>query len=147
MNPMVHWLRGQAEVEVLARNLFFEARGEPEEGIIAVGHVVLNRAADDRRWGETVTEVVCEPNQFSWTRTDDPQHKHIRAPWRLSPAKWSRCLDLARKILAGETEDPTAGANHYLNVAACRKSKWGVPSWYNPRRVTVKIGNHTFLKL
>ncbi|MBE9552130.1 MAG: cell wall hydrolase, partial [Proteobacteria bacterium] len=36
------------ELECLSLNVYFEARGEPREGQVAVAHVVMNRVADDR---------------------------------------------------------------------------------------------------
>jgi spore germination cell wall hydrolase CwlJ-like protein len=45
------------DVECLARNIFYESRGEPTEGKIAVGIVTLNRAQDPR-FGKSVCDVV-----------------------------------------------------------------------------------------
>jgi N-acetylmuramoyl-L-alanine amidase len=45
------------DVECMARNIFYEASGEPTEGKIAVGVVTLNRAQDGR-FGKTVCDVV-----------------------------------------------------------------------------------------
>jgi spore germination cell wall hydrolase CwlJ-like protein len=45
------------DVECMARNIFYEAGGEPTEGKIAVGVVTLNRAQDGR-FGRTVCDVV-----------------------------------------------------------------------------------------
>ena len=36
----------QHEIECLALNIYFEARGEPDAGRRAVGHVVMNRVSD-----------------------------------------------------------------------------------------------------
>ena len=45
------------ELQCLARNIFFEAASEPEEGKVAVGLVTLNRAQDSR-FGRTICGVV-----------------------------------------------------------------------------------------
>lgn len=45
------------DVECMARNIFYEAGGEPTEGKIAVGIVTLNRTQDGR-FGKTVCDVV-----------------------------------------------------------------------------------------
>ena len=42
------------EVECLALTVYFEARGEPDDGKRAVAHVVMNRVSD-RRFPDTVT--------------------------------------------------------------------------------------------
>lgn len=59
--------RGMDAVQELANVIYHEARGESREGQIAVGHVVMNRVADDR-FGRTVYEVVWQRNQFSGLR-------------------------------------------------------------------------------
>ena len=45
------------DIECMARNIFYEAGGEPTEGKIAVGVVTLNRTQDGR-FGRTVCDVV-----------------------------------------------------------------------------------------
>lgn len=82
--------RHNAEIRCLAQNIYFEARGEPMVGKIAVGHVVLNRAAD-RRWPRRVCSVIKQGVykqrhrcQFSWWcdgRRDRPVN---RAAWKES---------------------------------------------------------------
>lgn len=148
MNRLVEYLWSLNEFWVFTRNLLFEARGEPDEGVAAVGWVVLNRL-DDERWPgeESLNSIILAPNQFSWTRPDDPQHRLAFAPWERFPREWRRAKEIAGRVLNGCLADPTDGANHYLNVRACRRSRWGVPSWFDPDKVTAVIGRHTFLKL
>ncbi len=52
------------DVMKLAAIMYCEARGEPYEGILAVGSVVMNRVADPR-FPNTVEEVILSPGQFS----------------------------------------------------------------------------------
>jgi spore germination cell wall hydrolase CwlJ-like protein len=54
------------ELNCLAANVYYEARGEPFEGQVAIAKVTLNRVAD-KRFPKTICEVVFQPNQFSWT--------------------------------------------------------------------------------
>jgi spore germination cell wall hydrolase CwlJ-like protein len=60
------------ELFCLAQNIYFEARGEPLLGKIAVGHVVLNRVADKRFPGHVCKVIQQGGNrrlhrcQFSW---------------------------------------------------------------------------------
>jgi spore germination cell wall hydrolase CwlJ-like protein len=58
------------DVECMARNIFYEASGEPTEGKIAVGVVTLNRTQDGR-FGKTVCDVVK-------ARTVVVKHKEIK---------------------------------------------------------------------
>ena len=52
------------EVMMMAAIMYCEARGEPYEGILAVGSVVMNRVADSR-FPNTIEEVIMSPGQFS----------------------------------------------------------------------------------
>ena len=56
-----------SEIECLAKNIYFESRGEPEAGQFMVGFVTLNRMRDER-WPNTICKVVYQRNQFEWTR-------------------------------------------------------------------------------
>ena len=55
------------EQDCLATAIYFEARGEPIEGQLAVADVVLNRVASER-YPDTICEVVVQPWQFSFVR-------------------------------------------------------------------------------
>ena len=55
------------EQECLAKAVYFEARGEPIEGQLAVAEVVLNRAASGR-YPTDVCAVITQPWQFSFIR-------------------------------------------------------------------------------
>jgi len=68
-NQSYHW----KELECLAKNLYYEARGEGYKGMMAVGTVTMNRV-NDSRFPSTVCDVVYEKTrnngkvvcQFSW---------------------------------------------------------------------------------
>ncbi|WP_221930913.1 cell wall hydrolase [Telmatospirillum sp. J64-1] len=98
------------ELACLAQNIYFEARGEPQVGQLAVAHVTLNRVAHPA-FPNTVCEVVTQggkkgPCQFSWWcdgRSTEPRDLDA----------WAAALTLAREVLNGRTEDPTNGALYY----------------------------------
>lgn len=52
------------DLELLARLVYLEARGEPYEGQVAVAEVVLNRVLSDR-FPDTVEEVIYQTGQFT----------------------------------------------------------------------------------
>ena len=52
-------------VACMALAIYFEARGEPAIGQIAVGHVILNRTLD-KRFPENVCEVVFQGQTYKW---------------------------------------------------------------------------------
>jgi hypothetical protein len=50
--------------------------------------------------------------------------------------------------LANTLEDLSKNADHYLNVELTKRLRGGtLPSWVDLSKVTVVIGNHTFLNL
>jgi len=72
------------DVECLARNIFYEAGGEPIEGKAAVGIVTLNRTQDDR-YPQTVCGVVKQRTVLSVPHRVK-EVKTIKTDW-LSPPK------------------------------------------------------------
>ena len=125
-----------AEINCLAKNIYFEARSEPIDGKLAVGHVVLNRVAD-KRYPDSICKVVrqggVEPRhkcQFSWWcdgRSDRPTNTRA----------WQQSLVLARVVFWGYSEDPTLGALWY-------HADYAKPIWRKVLPVGPKIGKHIF---
>lgn len=125
-------------VHCLALNIYFEARGEPEDGRRAVAHVVLNRAAD-RRWPNTPCAVIAQgwPEagplcQFSWYcdgRSDVPR----------AGAHWRDATRLADLVYQGRSQDPTDGALWY-------HADYVAPWWSKHLRRGPKIGHHIFYR-
>ncbi len=124
------------EIRCLALNIYFEARGEPESGQVAVGHVVMNRVASSRFPG-TVCGVVQQGGalrrnrcQFSWWcdgRSDKPGNKRL----------WEKSAELALKVYWGRTVDPTEGALWY-------HADYVKPAWRKTFDRGPKIGRHIF---
>lgn len=58
---------------VFAKAIWAEARGEEEEGMLWVGHVIKNRANPRRfDWPNTIRDVCFQDNQFEcWNGKDD----------------------------------------------------------------------------
>ena len=54
----------EEDLELLARLVYLESRGEPYEGQVAVAEVVLNRVLSDR-FPDTVEEVIYQAGQFT----------------------------------------------------------------------------------
>lgn len=124
------------EIACLALNIYHEARGEPDEGKLAVGHVVLNRVLSGR-FPSTVCEVVQQGGeirrhrcQFSWWcdgRSDTPRNRR----------DWQRSSELALAIYWGQTDDPTEGALWY-------HADYVSPAWRNDFVQGRTIGRHIF---
>ena len=62
MNPIVDIKLSNKDVECLAKNIYYEAGAEPEEGKVAVAMVTINRVRDGR-FGKTVCSVVGQRTQ------------------------------------------------------------------------------------
>ena len=126
------------ERDYLIRAIAFEASGETEVGKVAVAHVVLNRKKSGR-WGDNIKAVVTSPGQFEPWMT---RQKEIEG---LSPndPRYQSAAIIADAVLSGQTQDPTAGATHFLNPTSVREKRGGsLPSW--ARGEGRPIGRHTF---
>ncbi len=128
-------------VEILARTLYGEARGELVRGKEAVAAVVMNRVrrAKERGgywWGSTPQEVCLRPWQFSCWNESDPNRARIVAVTR-DNRNFQSCLRIARRALAGTLKDPTVGATHYHEKSV-------MPPWAKDRKPSAEIGNHRF---
>jgi spore germination cell wall hydrolase CwlJ-like protein len=118
----------------IALAMYWEARGEGREGMVAVGSVVLNRV-EDGRFPNTVCDVVYEggetpPCQFSWWCDGKSDRPTQRDSWDLS-------LDLAYELLTARPNDPTEGALFFHNTST--RTRWR-------RERTARIGNHIFYR-
>ncbi len=115
---------GSANVDLLARLISAEARGEPYAGQVAVGAVVLNRVRHPS-FPNTISGVIYQNGAFSCL--SDGQF------WQ--PVAQS-AYQAARDALNGS--DPSGGAIYYFNPAKTT-SKW---IWSRP--LIVVIGSHRF---
>lgn len=132
-----------SERDLLAITLVGEAGGEGELGMQAVGNVIMNRTRQGYR-GNTVSEVIMSPSQFSVWNDQSPTSLYNA---RRNTETYQRAERIADDLLAGRRSDVTGGATSYLNVAVTAQQRGGsLPSWYRRDKITRKIGNHTFLK-
>lgn len=115
---------GSGDVDLLARLISAEARGEPYEGQVAVGAVVLNRV-NHASFPNTLSGVIYQPGAFSCL--DDGQFDEPVA---------ESAYRAARDALNGW--DPSGGAIYYFNPDTAT-SAW---IWSRPAIVT--IGRHMF---
>jgi len=117
---------GSGDLNLLAHIIYGEARGEPYEGQVAVGAVILNRTRDSRFPG-TIAGVIYQPGAFD--AVDDGQIN-------LSPD--STAINAARDALNGW--DPTYGCVYYYNPSTATSS------WIWSRPIIIVIGRHNFAK-
>jgi spore germination cell wall hydrolase CwlJ-like protein len=130
---VISWVdygKQDAEQECLAGAVYFEARGEPLEGQLAVAQVILNRARSGIYPG-SICAVVTQPAQFSFirggkfpavNRNDDNWHKAMAV------------ADIAAKALVQEI------AGNVLWYHA----DYVAPSWGLRLTPAAQIGRHIF---
>lgn len=114
----------QASVDLLARVISAEARGEPYSGQVAVGAVILNRV-EHPSFPNTIAGVVYQPGAF--TCMVDGQ---IDQPVAQSAVR------AAQEALNGT--DPSGGAIYYFNPSTATSA------WIWSRPLIKVIGNHRF---
>ena len=122
---------------ILALAIYREARGEPMQGKLAVGHVILNRVRD-KRWPDTVRDVILQPWQFSAFNKNDSQS--VVFPKAEYDKAWEESFAAAQEVLAGGA-DLTHGANHYFADTI------EPPDWADPQKHVITISRHLFYKL
>jgi hypothetical protein len=132
----------QAEFEdrerrCLATAIYFEARGEPLQGQIAVGQVIMNRVRSPQ-FPETICGVVYQGQmapgcQFSFAcdgKTDTPKNDY----------HWKLAQKLARRITSGEVWLPDIGYSTFYHA------DYVSPHWKSAMNKIDSIGRHIFYK-
>lgn len=117
-----------SDMQLMARAINGEARGEPYEGQVAVGAVILNRVKDSR-FPNSISGVIYQPGAF--TAVSDGQ---INA----AISEGSTVYKAAQDAINGW--DPTSGCVYYFNPNTAT-NKW---IWSRPLVKT--IGKHRFCK-
>ena len=118
----------------LALAVYFEARGEPAAGLLAVAHVIQNRVRSGR-YPDSFCEVVTEARSVGLHRCQfsffcDGKREAID-----DDVAW-----LASRVIAEASlhvNDITEGATHYHSTSVD-------PAWASSMTVTIKIGDHIF---
>lgn len=128
------------ELACLARNVYFEARGEPVAGQYAVAEVTMNRKAS-RRYPKTVCEVVYQQNwdplrkryvgAFSWTEFDvlpEPSGPEWQRAWKIAETVYYR------------RHTPTVRGALFFHAVHIK------PDWAKEKRRVARIGRHVFYR-
>lgn len=127
-----------AALACLAINVYHEARGEPDEGQLAVAYVTLNRAESRNMH---VCDVVVEPYQFSWTiggvmmRVNGWSLMPHRVPNNAKAMK--KAVEISRLAMQRAVNDPTQGAHFY-------HADYVSPYWKHSMTQIAAIGQHRF---
>ena len=137
-----------------------ESGGEPTEGKIAVGTVILERV-DHRNWdGKTIKEVILKPWQFSWTMIEAGKDYYIESidiasnfvnECKLRPSL-GVCYNIASAMIEGKLpRDPDLAKVHcceyverrfrrYMDTHPEKKGN----RWWQKMKLYKTIAHHEF---
>ena len=144
------------EIACMAKNMYWEARNQSLEGMIAVGYVTMNRVLD-HRYPSTVCSVVYQAQHSKWWLETHGKWHPLRDRCQFSwycdgkrdvvPSQdkdlYEQIIGIAAKIYYGYNSilvyDFTKGATHY-------HADYVYPSWAEKKTQTVTIGKHIFYR-
>ena len=130
----------QRDHACLAQAVYFEARGEPANGQMAVAQVVLNRVAS-QYYPNNVCDVVYQNqhrrNRCQFSFACDGRPERIR-----DQGSWGRATTIATQILSGESMSEEVGtrATHY-------HANYVSPRWIRDMIQIRRIGVHIFYRV
>lgn len=122
--PAADHLLNEEEIELLARVISAEARGESYDGQVAVGAVILNRM-EHPGFPDSLSDVCYQPGAFNGV-----------ADGQIDIPPSESCLLAAADAASGR--DPTGGAVFFYNPDTA------ADGWIRTRQVVAIIGGHCF---
>jgi len=137
------------DIDIVARTLDGEARGEGKQGMTAVACVIVNRAViadtyvqahgeDHPLFGDGSLASVCQaPLQFSCWNEHDPNLAIIKAVTVADPI-FAQAMDIATLAENDELDDITDNATHYYAKGS------PMPNWAVSKTPCKIIGEHLF---
>lgn len=129
------------DVDVLARTIYGEARGEILAGQEAIASVVLNRLEFSKNkggywWGNSISEICRKPWQFSCWNKNDVNYRIINNVTD-DDKVFALAKRIARRAVAGMLKDATEKSTHY-------HTKNVRPKWSIGKIPAAEIGSHFF---
>ena len=129
--------KSDKQMSCLAEALYFEARGEPIKGQLAVGEVILNRV-EDTRYPGSICKVVNQGTgrrfacQFTYTCDGKLETVQERKPYEIA-------LKIAKILMTTHDRKLTRGSTHY-------HSNYVNPKWSKKFERVAKFGRHIFYR-
>ena len=129
--------KSNKQMSCLAEALYFEARGEPIKGQLAVGEVILNRV-EDTRYPSSICKVINQGTgrrfacQFTYTCDGKLETVHERKPYEMA-------LKIAKILMTTHDRRLTRGSTHY-------HSNYVNPKWSKKFERVAKFGRHIFYR-
>jgi hypothetical protein len=126
-----HARRRAIDLQCLAENIYFEARGEPLEGQYAVAEVTLNRT-----WSQNFPHTICGVvHETRW----DPNRRRFGTLSPQDGPAWKQAMAVASAAYDDLNTPVVPGALFY-HATSVR------PGWSRNRRAVATIGNHIFYR-
>jgi spore germination cell wall hydrolase CwlJ-like protein len=122
---------GSHELDCLATGIYFESKGEPLAGQLAVGKVIANRTHSGGRFPSSYCGVLTEPGQFSFV------HGHSWPHVSRDNRQWQTAVAIA-KIVNRNLKDSIAANALYFHARRVH------PGWHFHE--VASIGNHIFYR-
>ena len=132
----------ERQLRCLAEGMYFEARGEPLRGQLAVGRVILNRVQSSS-YPDTICDVVYQNDhrhnrcQFSFACDGKPDVIGEREVW-------SHVRGYAEWLLANGPESKEYQVLASLAAATHYHADYVMPHWAKYFELTARIGRHIF---
>ena len=129
--------KSNKQMACLAEALYFEARGEPIKGQLAVGEVILNRV-EDTRYPSSICKVINQGTgrrfacQFTYTCDGKLETVNERKPYEVA-------LKIAKILMTTHDRRLTRGSTHY-------HSNYVNPRWSKKFERVAKFGRHIFYR-
>lgn len=120
------------ELQCLAGAVYFESRGEPLSGQLAVAQVIVNRA-DSARFPSSYCGVVYQRSQFSFVRSG--QMPRIKT----NSAAWEQAKAIARIAHEGLWESEAQDSLYF-------HAKYVRPGWSRTKVARATISSHVFYR-
>ena len=127
----------QDSLACLTEALYFEARGESDQGHMAVAEVILNRV-DSKIYPNSVCDVIYQGGHLSTGCQFSYVCDGIPDVMRDAQAR-AKAQAIAAKMLDGRARTLTGYATHY-------HAKYVSPIWSKSMELTTSIGQHIFYR-
>lgn len=130
--------KGDEQWRCLATAIYFESRGEPLMGQIAVAEVILNRV-DDRRFPNSVCAVTTQGVGTAGRACQFSYACDGRSDVMAAGVARDRSEKLAALMLSGRERVVTSGATHF-------HATYVSPRWSRKMTRTAAVGAHLFFR-
>lgn len=125
-----------SKLEVIARTLWGEARGEGYVGMQAVANVIGKREQLKWKMASDFKDVCLSPKQFSCWNTEDPNRNKLLSV-DMSDVEYRTALSIANNLMAGKLPNIVRSADSY-------EVRGTNAYWSQGLRPVASVGKHDF---